>query len=138
VEQARLIIDASADKRLATELLERGRPAAALSSLGLQHSLDEDLLPALADQFANEPWVLVTADDAMPAEHGGVIARLGATIATIDPAMPTSYATQAHWNRDVVHRWAHAMAEQRRGTIRRYSVRRSNPWTFRPRRMRRR
>jgi hypothetical protein len=45
---ARLIIDASADKRLATELRERGRPAEALSGLGLQHSLDEDLLPALA------------------------------------------------------------------------------------------
>jgi hypothetical protein len=137
VQSRILIIDASADKRIATELRERGRPAQSLSALSLQHSLDEDLLPALAERFADKPWVLVTADDSMPAEHPDVITRLGATVATIDPAMPLSYETQAHWNRDVVHRWAHAMSEQRQGSIRRYSVRRSTVWKFRPKRVRR-
>lgn len=66
--QAALVIDASLNKRIATELKRRGRDAIALSELKLRHEKDPDLLRALALHYGEQSWVLVTADDNMPAE----------------------------------------------------------------------
>jgi hypothetical protein len=30
------------------------------------------------------------------------------------------YLTDDHWERDIVHRWAHVMEQQERSTVRRY------------------
>ena len=135
-EPARLIIDADIDNRVATELKCRGRNAVATSELGLHREKDEPLLRALVERFrSNERWVLVSGDDAMPDDHGDVLAELGVTLATIDPRRPDE-SEEAAWRRDVVHRWVHAMQIQEPGTIRRYSATRHGSW--RPRRSGRR
>ena len=134
--EATLVIDADLPKRIATELNRRGRTAIALSELLLHRSLDPDLLRALADHFGDAPWVLVTGDDAMPAVHPEVINEVHATLATIDPRRSHGYAddqAQDAWRREIVHRWAHKMAVQAPGTIRRYGENGGRTWTRRRR-----
>lgn len=69
------------------------------------------MLRKLANDLSKRDWVLVTADDAMPAEHADVIAEIEGTIATIhgdwkkvceahDLTM-----TQEQFRRDSIHRW---------------------------------
>lgn len=134
---ARLIIDADVNKRVATELNGRGRPATATSELELGRTKDEPLLRTLAARL-NDPqaWVLVTGDDAMPDDHPGALAELQITLATIDPRRPEGSGEDA-WRRDVVHRWAHAIQSQPAGTIRRYSATRHGLWKPRRRGKRR-
>ena len=131
-EALRLVIDADVNKRVATELNARGRQAVAVSEVDLHRREDEPLLRGLVTQFgAPESWILVTGDDAMPDEHGDLLAELGVTLATLDPRQPAGLSQDA-WRRDVVHRWAHAIGRQGIGTIRRYSLHRHGLW--RPRR----
>lgn len=131
-----LVIDADIDNRVATELKARGRIAVATSELLLHRMKDEPLLRALVDQCGDpSEWVLVTGDDAMPDDHGDVLAELRVTLATIDPRRPVG-TKEPEWRRDVIHRWAHAMAAQDAGSTRRYSIRRHGLW--RPRRSGRR
>jgi hypothetical protein len=95
-----LILDDMLPHGLADELAARGRPARTLEELGLQGAPDSKVVGVVG--------VLVTADEATAA----VRAR-GATVAlvTARPGAP---------RRDVVHRYAHEMATQRPGTVRRY------------------
>jgi PIN like domain len=123
-----LVLDENLPGRLATELEERGRRATRVSALQLKGSEDPDLLAAIAERF--DDWVLVTADDRMPADHAEAIAAVNATLAIIAPAR-RDWPTHA-WRREVVHRWAHAMHDQKSGTLRRYAVRSHALW--RPRR----
>ncbi len=102
-----------------------------VSSLGLTGSSDPDLLDKLDGQV--DDWVLITADDALPDGHADVVARVRATIATINPEREYGWQLEA-WRREVVHRWAHVMHEQESGGVRRYSLRRHGVW--RPRRRR--
>lgn len=135
-EPARLVIDADINKRVATELSFRGRPAIAVSELALHRAKDEPLLEALVDQLGDPAhWVLVTGDDAMPDDHAHTLARLDVTLATIDPRRPVA-VTEDTWRRDVIHRWAHVLSIQTPGSIRRCSVGRHGLW--RPRRSGRR
>lgn len=97
---------------------------------------DEPLLQALVSHLgAASGWVLVSGDDATPDDHGNVLAELQVTLATIDPRRPPE-TKEAEWRRDVIHRWAHAMAAQDPGSIQRYSLSRHGIW--RPRRSGRR
>lgn len=131
---AALVIDASLNKRIATELKRRGRDAIALSELQLRHAKDPDLLRTLAEHFSNQPWVLVTADDNLPAAHAAVVAEVQATVATVDPRRPPAYADDEDaWGREVAHRWAHIMERQQPGTVRRYSDRGGRRWAPRRR-----
>ena len=131
---ATLVIDASLNKRIATELKRRGRDAIALSELELRHAKDPELLHALAEHFSDRLWVLVTADDNLPAAHGDVVAEVSATIATVDPKRSVIYAEDEDaWGREVVHRWAHVMERQPQGSIRRYSERGGRKWSPRRR-----
>lgn len=125
-----LVLDESLNKRLAAELSQRGRDAWTVYSLQYAGLNDPDLLHRLTERVRN--WILVTADDRMPADHGTTIAEFGATIATIDPRAPASYWPD-QWRRDVVHRWAHVMGGQEGGSIRRYSFRWHRLWTPRRR-----
>ncbi|MDP9404380.1 MAG: hypothetical protein M3P85_13880 [Actinomycetota bacterium] len=88
---------------------------------------DPQLLNELADHYADRPWVMVTADDAMPAAHAGTIATLAVTIATVAPA-PMSGPAEEEWKRETVHRWAHKMQIQQPASIRRYSPTASRVW----------
>jgi hypothetical protein len=129
-----LVIDESLDKRLAQQLEARGRRALSADWLGLSGLKDEPLLQALANLQEARDLVLVTADDAMPAEHAGLIQSLSITIATIDGQRPAEWPRE-EWKKEIVHRWAHAMQLQERATARRYSALRHGHWT--PRRSRR-
>lgn len=135
-EQRLLVIDADVDNRVATELKARGRAAIAVSELELHRLKDEPLLRRLVEVCGTPSrWVLVSGDDAMPDDHGDVLAELRVTLATIDPRR-TAGTKEAEWRKDVIHRWAHAMGLQEHGSIRRYSVGRHGVW--RPRRTGRR
>lgn len=130
-----IIVDADLPKRLATELRNRGRPAFSTADLGIADFKDPLLLTDLAGRYAKEPWILVTGDDAMPAEHGEIIVETNATIATVHPEQPPSL-TQDAWRRDVVHRWAHMLQTQTTGNVRRYNDRSSRLWAPRSRHVR--
>lgn len=105
-EQRLLVIDADVDNRVATELKARGRAAAAVSELELHRVKDVPLLRGLVEHCGTPSrWVLVTGDDAMPDDHGDVLAELRVTLATIDPRRPTG-TEEAEWRKDVIHRWA--------------------------------
>lgn len=127
-----LVIDADLPNRLAIALGARGRRALSAKSLGLADAKDYELLRHLARRLGSEDWVLVTGDDAMPAEHAQVIYETDATIATIHPKRPAGLS-EHHWRVDVVHRWAHAMQGQQPRLVRRYSLSRPAVWTPRQR-----
>lgn len=126
-----LVIDATTDNRVATELCYRGRSARSIKEMGLARAKDPELLMALQ---AESDWVLVTGDDRMPDDHGGIVEALRPTIATVDPKMSSEYETTDQWRRDVIHKWAHKMQTQPLGTIRRYNLTGSRPWHSRTRR----
>lgn len=135
-----LVVDADLPKRLATELALRGRAARSAADLGLAGGVtDPEVLRGIAVEVEREVpgrrWVLVTGDDAMPAEHGDVIRETAATIATVHPDVPEG-VLEDEWRRDVVHRWAHAMQEQQPGSVRRWSLGRSEVWCPRARHVR--
>jgi hypothetical protein len=120
------VIDASMDKRIATNLKKRGRRAVSAAEQGWGKLKDPPLLRALAQ--LNDPWVLVTADDRLPFEHAGVVAEVGATIATLDSEWGRICARvgrsiwRVEYDHDTVHRWAHVMESQAERSIRRYSI----------------
>jgi hypothetical protein len=97
--------------------------------------LDEDMLRKL--EALDYPWVLVTADDAMPAEHAGTIARVSATIATIDGEWEACCKangltlTQDQFAKESIQRWAHLIAAQKAGEIRRYTPKKHSVWKAR-------
>jgi hypothetical protein len=126
-----LVIDDSLDKRLAHQLEQRGRQAKSTEWLGLLELKDEPLLRAISGLDDPDP-VLVTGDDGMPGEHGGLIASLGLTIATIDGQRAEGWGRE-EWKKEIVHRWAHSMNIQQRGTCRRYSLTRHDVWRRRRR-----
>lgn len=124
-----LLIDASINKRVATELRKRGREAVSVHQLGLGGHLDPQLLRAAHERYLSAEWVLVTSDDSMPATHADVVAELGATIATLDGRWRRYSDDQEAYKREVVHRWVHTMAEQEQGTVRRYTPNAHRLWT---------
>lgn len=130
------MIDASLSGKLAGRLRERGRDAKSAAELGWKDHLDPDLLRAVFGAFPEA--VLVTGDDRMPLEHPVVIEAVGATIATVEPydriprqpfPVPDGHTAPEVWKRDVVQRWAHAMAAQESQSIRRYSRVNAAAWT---------
>ena len=124
-----LVIDECLSTRLATELTLRGRPATSIVSRGLRGLEDPQVFEALRD--LGEPYVIVTADAAMPLDWMGAIEAAGATVAVIDSRHTADYLV-AEWYRDVTHRWAHVMKDQPAGSVHRYTVRGHREW--RPRR----
>jgi hypothetical protein len=123
-----LIVDATTDHRVATELGYRGRRAIATSELGLARVKDPELLYALQSR---RDWILVTGDDSMQDDHRDLVVELQPTIATVDRKMPDGYANTDQWRRDVIHKWAHIMQAQQIGTIYRYNLRGRRLWKSR-------
>jgi hypothetical protein len=128
-----LVIDECLSTRLATELNLRGRPAKSIASLGLRGIGDPQVFEALGD--LRKPYVIVTADAAMPLDWMGAIETAGATVAVIDSRHTADYLV-AEWYRDVTHRWAHVMPNQAAGSVHRYTARGHREWRP-PRRPRR-
>jgi hypothetical protein len=98
-----LLLDEGLPRRLADELIARGRPARALRG----PVADAELLASLGDGD-----VLVTTDAALPREHRHALR--GRVVAVV-------IAHDEDDKRETVHRWAHQMAGQGTGSARRYS-----------------
>ncbi len=125
-----LVIDEDLNPRLATELKRRGRPAFGVKELGWRGKIDPYILRALAERF-DDP-VIVTGDDHMPDHHAEIIEQLLPTIATIAPCEPQDPLEDAY-EREIVHKWAHVIHAQEKGTIRRYHLTGGVQWTTRKR-----
>ena len=107
----------------------RGRRASSAQAHGWENELDRVLLPKLAACYRGQDWMLVTSDDAMPAEHGRLIQSLGQlTIATLDGDFPEGM-DQEEYKCEVIHRWAHTMQGQPGHTIVRYGLKTHHIWT---------
>lgn len=115
-----LIIDEGLDKRIALQLKGRGRDAAAIADLDLLGIKDQALLKTIATDLQGS--VLVTNDDNLPADHRETLKATRVTVAIVEPQKPP-HLKEKQWQYEVVHRWAHQMAEQRAGTVRRYGER---------------
>lgn len=133
-----LIVDASLNApRIASELRRRGRLAKSANELSLHRAKDHELLESICKSF--EDPVLITADDKMPLAHRSLVKSLECTIATIEPwsrhpglvvsPFPEEISDQEAYEREIVHRWAHSMHSQERGTVRRYYVSTHRTWT---------
>jgi hypothetical protein len=131
-----VVVDADLPRRLASGFRERKREAVSAAELGIDGFKDPELLRDLAARYnGKREWVLLTGDDAMPAEHGSVIIEARATVATIHPEYPEEIL-EHHWRVDVAQRWIHAMQQQQLETVRRYSIDGSQPWKPRRRHIR--
>jgi predicted nuclease of predicted toxin-antitoxin system len=103
-----LLLDENLPLRLAAELTARGHPAVALRRDARRAVLDAEVLAATGER------VLVTAQEDLPREQAATLRRTGATVAVVHADGETA-------KRETVHRWAHVMAAQPRGTVRRYA-----------------
>ena len=126
-----LVLDASLNRRIATELKGRGRQATSAAELGMARASDPELLRGVARRMGDQPWVLVTADDFLPAEHAGLVGELGLTVATVQAQGRGRGVDEERSARETCHRWAHSMAAQAAGALRRYSPEANRPWTAR-------
>ena len=139
-----LVIDEDLNPNLARELRNRGRLASTVEDLRLKSALDPEVIERVFTYF-DDP-VLITGDDGMPAEHASVLAAFNATVATVTPWRKddafvgrwegADHRSEEEWEREIVHRWAHTIQAQKRGTIRRYGLTSSAMWRP-PRRSRR-
>jgi hypothetical protein len=115
-----LVLDEDLDFRLADTLKRRGyRDAAHLREHGLLGRGDHVVIPAL--RRLTPPVVLVTFDNGMPYEHGGLLRRLRLPVAVVDSRAARSPLTESEYLFDVVHRWAHRMSRMQPGEITWYS-----------------
>ncbi len=65
----------------------------------------------------------------MPDEHGELVAELGPTVATLEPwDRVDTTLKQEDYKHEVVHRWAHVMADQDSGSVRRYFLTTNREW----------
>ena len=126
-----LVLDASLNRRIAAELKGRGRAAAATAELGMARAGDPELLRGVTRRMGDQPWVLVTADDFLPAEQADLVAELNVTIATVQAQGRGRGVDEERFARETCHRWAHSMARQAAGAVRRYSPEANRPWTSR-------
>lgn len=131
-----LIIDEDLDPRLAAHLRARGRHALDAGEAGTRGRVDQAVLRHLAR--LDYEWVLVTADDSMPLEHGKLIHDVNATIATIDGAKKErsrsrGILTPDEFEFETVQRWAHKIADLAPGSLRRFSPTDHHEWTRRRR-----
>lgn len=126
-----IVVDESLSTRIATELGNRGREAITVAALELRGRDDGEILRRLAER--SDRWVLLTADDRLPLVWKDVIDETNATVATINPVYPVSY-TENEWHHHVTHRWAHAICQQTRGSMRWYFLTTHRVWLPRYRR----
>lgn len=115
-----LYIDETFPWRIAEEVQKRGRPATSHKHLNLSGTKDPDLFPILAGQ--SDPVVLVTYDNAMPVVHAADLQAHDITLAVLDKeGRPPNLTVEQYW-RDVIHRFAHQMGDQAKGSWCKYRL----------------
>jgi hypothetical protein len=124
-----MVLDEDMWPRLAGELRGRGRAAFALKNTELVGAEDPDVIGVLG---AWTDTMLITRDDNMPFEHAIAIADVGLTIAVVSPRTNDEF-TEVSWEREIVHRWVHAMDRQQLGSIIRYTTNGRTVWRPRKR-----
>ena len=130
-ERRRVFIDEDINPRIAAELRKRGRAdAKAVQRTSYRGSKDPELLRAIAKE--DPEAVLITGDYNMPATHAAVLDETNLTVAIVDPDRPPEYQDD-EWDREVIHRWAHKIEVQPRGSVRVYSSAGSRQWRRRRR-----
>jgi len=115
-----LYLDEGLPLRLAAELQARGHAAQALRRDPGAPIADAELIRSLAGRHGDRV-VLVTTDDALPREHGALLRASNLAVALVGAGRGEAY------KRETVHRWAHVMASQPAGTVRRYTPRGPRP-----------
>jgi predicted nuclease of predicted toxin-antitoxin system len=136
-----LVIDENLNPRIARELRNRGRNGRAIEDIGLKGAGDTEILERVFALY-DDP-VLVTGDDSLPADHAAALKSANATVAIV-ASWEEPEATVAHWDgkvhrnedewdQEIVHRWAHIITLQGRGTVRRYRPNGYGKWTTRRR-----
>jgi hypothetical protein len=113
--EALLVLDENLPAPLAAELRARGRRARSFAEMGLVGLSDPEALVALGE--VGEPFVLVTADPHLPAAQRALVDALALTVAVVRPPPADADADHPAWQREVVHRRAHLMVSQPRGSV---------------------
>jgi hypothetical protein len=124
------VFDEDLNKRLATEIKRRLRPARFIREFFPEKTPDPVVLRFVAEKFTDA--VLVTGDDSMPWVHATTVAATSATIAVVSPCAPQDPNEDAY-EREIVHKWAHRIHEQPSGTVMRYHLTGPVPWKPRKR-----
>ncbi len=115
-------MDEDVNWKIAPELTARGRDATSSEQMGLARRRVKDpvWLYILSRQPA--PCVLVTFDNDMPRRHRSDLVKRASTLAIIDSKADRRGLTREQYTRDVVHKWAHRMANQAPGSRFRYRL----------------
>lgn len=125
-----LIVDESLNKRIAVDLRHRGVNAKTVAALGWRGKLDPALLSAIAEGHPDA--VLITGDDNLPATHAEVLKETEVTVAIVGPGRPEGFS-EDQWDFEIVQRWAHKLADQPAGTVKRYGLAGAREWRLRKR-----
>lgn len=119
LERLQIVLDENLPWSLSTELKTRGYSATSNYVLNASGLKDPEWLEVVAG-LAPPPVVLVTYDNAMPAEHGDWLRSLGVALAVIDSRNRPADLTLPEYWREVVHRHAHQIGAQEPGSWWRY------------------
>lgn len=77
----------------------------------------------MRDHFGDNPYILVTYDNAMSVEHASTLIECGTTLAVIDSRERGTRGlelTEDEYTSEVIHRHAHTFYDQERGTVFKY------------------
>lgn len=99
--------------------MRRGyRDATSNHQLGQSGTKDVPWIRWLAAHFGDQPYILVTYDNAMPVEHEAVLLECSTTLAVIDSRErgPAGVdLTEDEYCSEVIHRHAHTFSDQEAG-----------------------
>ena len=118
----RLVLDEDVNWRIAPELAARGYDATSSEQMGLARRRVKD--PVWLYILTRQPTAcaLVSFDNKMPTRHRDDLIKRGSTVAFIDSKAPRAGLTREQYTREVIHRWAHRMANQAPGALFKYRL----------------
>jgi hypothetical protein len=114
-EQLQIVLDENLPWSIAAELKARGYAATSNYALNASGLEDPEWLEVVAN-LSGPAAVLVTYDNAMPAEHGPWLTSLGVTLAVISSKRPREALTVEEYWRDTIHHHAHRFPHQDPGS----------------------
>jgi hypothetical protein len=118
----RLVLDEDVNWKIAPELTARGYDATSSEQMGLAGRRVKDPVWLYILSRQSTPCVLVSFDNKMPTRHRADLIKRGSTVAYIDSKAPRAGLTREQYTREVIHRWAHRMANQKSGTLYKYRL----------------
>lgn len=118
----RFVLDEDVNWKIAPELTARGYDATSSEQMGLagRRVKDPVWLYILTRQSAL--CVLVTFDNKMATRHRLDLLKRNTTLAVIDSKADRKGLSREEYTRDVIHRWAHRIADQAEGKRYKYRL----------------